>query len=40
VRVEWTGTTGSEPVMELVEPENGEVVLALGQIPAFVWIGE
>ena len=40
VRVEWTVTTGSEPVMELVEPESREVVLALGQIPAFVWIGE
>jgi hypothetical protein len=33
-------TTGSEPVMELVKPEGREVVLALGQIPALVWIGE
>jgi hypothetical protein len=40
VRVEWTVTTGSEPVMELVKPEGREVVLALGQIPALVWIGE
>jgi len=37
VRLEWTVTSGSEPVVEALTPENGEVTVEVGQVPAFVW---
>jgi len=37
VRLEWTVTSGSEPVVEALTPENGEVTVQVGQVPAFLW---